>query len=105
MTVTNIADIVGSGALVVGAMLVIFSTRTKETIKAQAILINTQKERLDLLESQHLENARLIGELSGQLSAYKDLPLKQIAESMGLISATQKSIIELLHHNGFKPIK
>ena len=61
-------DIVGLIALVVGAILVITS----------------------------IDNAKMIGELQGQLSAYKELPLKDIAESMKTLVGTQKSIIQLL---------
>ena len=96
MSITNTIDIVGSIALVMGAALVIISRTTKETISQQTILIAAQKERLDLLEQQHIENARKIGEMQGQLQAYKELPLKQIAESLNALAINQESIIKLL---------
>lgn len=114
MTLTNSMDIIGSIALVGGALLVLLSNRNKAATEAQNRLIQAQKDRLDILEKQHIESAKLIGQLQGQLTAYKDLPLKEIAHSMKAISEGQKttevimqtiatgqaSIIEILKANG-----
>jgi len=97
MTITNAIDVTGSIALVIGAVLFILSRTTKDTIRQQTILISAQKERLDLLELQHVENARKIGEMQGQLQAYKELPLKQIAESLNALAINQESIIKILN--------
>lgn len=99
MNLTNYIDIIGSVALVAGAVLVIISRSTKDTIKQQSVLIDAQKDRLDLLERQHIENAKKIGQLEGQLNAYKELPLKQIASSLKSLSENQRSIIDILNKN------
>lgn len=69
---------------------------TKETIRQQSELIATQKERLDLLEKQHIENAKAIGQLQGEINAYKKIPLDNIAKSIKQIAETNKQILILV---------
>jgi len=84
-----------------GAIYALFKSQTtKETIKQQANLITVQKERLDLLEEQHIENAKAIGELQGQVNAYKKIPLEKIATSIKDIAETNKQILEILTKEG-----
>lgn len=72
----------------------VFKDRTTRTIiEQQATLIATQKERLDLLEQQHIENAKAIGELQGEVNAYKKIPLEKIAKSIEQIAKTNESIL------------
>jgi len=87
----------------VGAILVIRSQSLKETIKQnkalseqQAILIETYRERLDLLEQQHIENAKQIGQLQGEINAYKKIPLDNIAKSLKQIATTNTEILKMV---------
>ena len=59
-------------------------------------LIEAQKQRLDLLEKQHIENAQAIGQLQGEISAYKKIPLENIAKSIKQIAETNKQILQLV---------
>ena len=72
------------------------SQTTRETIKQQSELIAAQKERLDLLEKQHIENAQAIGQLQGEIAAYKKIPLENIAKSIKQIAETNKQILTLV---------
>ncbi len=75
---------------VVGAITVIFSRVKTENLK-------DLKERVDILEKdreesrvQHIENQKAISNLEGQLSTYKQIPLKSIAQSLKDLSESQK---------------
>jgi len=72
------------------------SQTTREIIKQQSELIEAQKQRLDLLEKQHIENAQAIGQLQGEISAYKKIPLENIAKSIKQIAETNKQILQLV---------
>lgn len=86
-----------------GLAAIIFSVfksqTTKETIRQQNELINAQKERLDLLEKQHIENVKAIGALQGEINAYKKIPLDNIAKSLKQIAETNKHILQLIDNN------
>lgn len=100
MNIQDIVRLVEAAILVAGVLGVIYavfkSQTTKETIRQQQDLITTQKERLDLLEKQHIENAKAIGELQGQVNAYKKIPLEKIATSIENIAESNKQILEIL---------
>lgn len=60
---------------------------------------NDLKERVDILEKereearkQHLENQRAIASLEGQLKTYKEIPLKQIADSLAKLADSNAQI-------------
>lgn len=61
------------------------------------------KERVDILEhkledahKQHVENQKAISNLEGQLQTYKEIPLKQIANSLTELSASNGQILAVL---------
>jgi septal ring factor EnvC (AmiA/AmiB activator) len=61
------------------------------------------KERVEILERerdearvQHVENQKAIANLEGQLSTYKEIPLKQIAESLQELSKSNEKILTVL---------
>ena len=97
MIISNVIDLIGSITLVAGAVLIVISRNTKDTIRQQSMLIQAQKERLDLLEEQHIENVKRISELQGSLNSYKELPLQHIADSMEKLALIQESIMETLN--------
>lgn len=105
------AEILGVIAGVAGviALIWLFVRRNISTDvqKNQTELIQTLKDRLDIMETEnkelkksHIENARNIGELQGQVKVLRDIPLKEIAESMAKVSQSQEHIIQLLKSNG-----
>lgn len=106
MTSQDILRII-EGTLVVAGVAAVFyavfkSTTTKEVIRQQNEVISIQKERLDLLESQHLENVKAIGELQGEINAYKKIPLDKIAKSIQQIATTNAKILTLIKEKSAK---
>lgn len=89
-------DVIGIIILIAGAILVVRSQNLKDTIKQQATLIETYKDRLDLLEKQHIENAKQIGALQGEINAYKKIPLDNIANSLKQIAKTNSEILKMV---------
>lgn len=94
-------SIIGYIALVIGAILTIFSRLPKQTIENQKDLIETYEKRLKALEDQsaedrknHLEQVKAIADLQGQIKVYKELPLQEMATAMQEISRVNKGIAE-----------
>lgn len=98
MTPQELLKIIEGTAVVAGIAAVFFAVlkdkTTKEVIRQQNEVIQAQKERLDLLEKQHIDNAKAIGELQGEVNAYKKIPLEKIAKSIEQIAKTNKVIYE-----------
>lgn len=82
-------SIAGFISLVIGSILTVVSRIPNQTIENQKALIDTYEKRLKALEDQrtedhkqHVENAKAIAELQGQLKAYKEIPLKKLADAV-----------------------
>ena len=91
-----IRDIIGFGALVAGAVLILMS-------KVKTDNLNDLKERVAILEQereearkQHVENQKAIAHLEGQLATYKEIPLKSIAKSLDELSKSNGKILSRL---------
>jgi hypothetical protein len=104
MTTQEIVRIIEATLVVAGVAAVFYavfkSTTTKEIIRQQNEIISIQKERLDLLEAQHIENAKAIGELQGEINAYKKIPLEKIAKSIHQIATTNAKILTIIKEEG-----
>lgn len=100
MTPQEIIKIVEGTIVVAGVVAIFFAVfkdkTTKEIIRQQNEVISAQKERLDLLEKQHIENAQAIGQLQGEVNAYKKIPLEKIANSIEKIANTNKQILDVV---------
>ena len=93
---TNFLSIIGYLVGVAGAITVVFS-------KVKTDNLNDLKERVAILESerefarqQHIENQKAISNLEGQLSTYKEIPLKSIAKSLDKLSKSNGKILSRL---------
>lgn len=89
-------NILGIISLVGGAYLVLMS-------KIKTDNLNDLKERVAILESerefarqQHIENQKALSNLEGQLSTYKEIPLKSIAKSLDELSKSNGKILSRL---------
>ena len=89
-------NILGIISLVGGAYLVLMS-------KIKTDNLNDLKERVEILESerefarqQHIENQKALSNLEGQLSTYKEIPLKSIAKSLDELSKSNGKILSRL---------
>ena len=104
------------GIIVVGGVGSVFyavfkSRTTKDIIANQTTLIDTLKKRIDAaidenkeLRQLHIANEKSIAELRGQVSVYKELPLKELADSMQQIASTQDKILSQLKKNTTKQV-
>lgn len=93
-------NILGIISLVGGAYLVLMS-------KIKTDNLNDLKERVAILEKerefarqQHIENQKAISNLEGQLSTYKEIPLKSIAKSLDELSKSNGKILSRLEKSG-----
>lgn len=115
-----ISVIISSVFLIASSVLVMRSKIPKQTIESQKELIEAYEKRIKNLEDlrqedhkQHVENAKAIAELQGQLKAYKEIPLKKLATAvekteqenvlkfqiLQQIAQTQEEILRLIKEN------
>lgn len=79
--------VVGSEIIagIVLAALFVKSRIPKETIEQQGKLIEALTARQTELLAAHVANEKAISELQGQIKVYKELPLRQIADSLKIL--------------------
>lgn len=89
-------DIIGFGALVAGAVLILMS-------KVKTDNLNDLRDRVKILEEereearrQYQKNQKAIANLEGQLATYKEIPLKSIAKSLNELSKSNNLILNRL---------
>lgn len=85
--------IVVSAEIITGiilAVLFIKSRIPKETIEQQGKLIEALTARQTELLAAHVANEKAISELQGQIKVYKELPLRQIADSLKILETLPK---------------
>jgi hypothetical protein len=91
----NINFIVITAEVILGVALAIVYIRSqlpKQTIKQQGELITALQQRQEEqlkenkeLRDAHAQSERAIADLQGQIKVYKELPLKEIAESLQIL--------------------
>ena len=98
----NINIILNALTVVVLVVASVFATRSK--IKRDNY--NDLKERVDILERereesrmQHQESVKAIANLEGQLKTYKEIPLKQIADTLTELSTSNSQILMTLKNS------
>lgn len=80
-----------------GVIYAVFKSQTtRQTITSQKELIDTLKTQVDELRTLHIDNEKAIAKLSGQLEVYKEIPLKDIADSLKGLNETQTKILKKL---------
>jgi len=94
--------IIGYIGYAVGAVLIL-------TSKTKSNNLSDLKERVEILEKereyareQHIDNQKAIANLEGQLSTYKEIPLKSIAQSLQalpLIVTSNQQILDTLNRS------
>jgi phage pi2 protein 07 len=99
MTSINIEgtfSIIGYILAVVAGIIIIFGRVRNQNYK-------DLKDRVKILEddrkaaiTQHLENQKAISNLEGQLSTYKEVPLKSISESLKALTKSNQNIENIL---------
>jgi hypothetical protein len=75
---------------IAGVVYAVFrSQTTKQTISSQRDLIDTLTLQIRELRTLHEENSKEIARLTGQVEVYKEIPLKDLAE-------TNREILKIL---------
>lgn len=78
-----------------GLVYAVFKNSTvKATIQSQKELIETLTKQVSELRTLHIENEKAIAKLSGQLEVYKEIPLKDIADTLKLLHEDHKKILK-----------
>lgn len=90
MEFMQIAEI---AALVVGVGSISVSGILWKVIDAQRVRIESLEDETKACNANHIENIAKIKELEGQVAAFKDVPLKEIAKTQKDILHTQKEIL------------
>jgi hypothetical protein len=90
--VTSLSYALGVVILIGGSALVLVSRVPSRTISQLRELNAVYEQRLHILEEQNIENVKHIGELQGQVKAYKELPLRELADGMKQISQVNEGI-------------
>lgn len=93
---TVVRDVAGYLALVVGAVLVLRSRVKTENLKDLKERVEILEKEREFAREQHVENQKAISNLEGQLSTYKEIPLKQIAASLDKLSESNHNILDAL---------
>jgi hypothetical protein len=84
---------------VAGAVTIIFSRVKNENIKDLKERVEIlEKERKEALE-QHLANQKAISLLEGKLESYKEIPLRQIDDSLSKIATSNQKIFNILKNS------
>lgn len=91
--------VVGSEIIagIVLAALFVKSRIPKETIEQQGKLIEALTARQTELLAAHVANEKAISELQGQIKVYKELPLRQIADSLKILETLPAEFERISH--------
>lgn len=77
----------------------------KETIEQQGKLIEALTQRQKELLDAHVMNEKAISELQGQIKVYKELPLRQIADSLKILETLPQEFQRISDQNQEKIIQ
>lgn len=105
----NINFVVITAEVILGIVLAIIYIRSqipKQTIKQQGDLITALQQRQEEqmrenkdLRTAHSLNEKAIADLQGQIKVYKELPLKEIAESLQILEKMPEQFNKLQQEN------
>lgn len=108
----SFSNFIGVSGYVAGVAGAVFYARSKvpnQTIENYKQLAEAQEKRISALEAQvkvdrqnHLDNIKAIADLQGQLKTYKELPLREMADAMEKISATEINILAILQKSAMQ---
>lgn len=99
MVVTNFNPINDVLLLIVFVGGVIAYSRSRipsQTIKNLQDLADSQGKSITELKEGRINDARIIGDLQGQVKVYKELPLRELAEGIKEIGNSNKLILQEL---------
>lgn len=92
----GILEIIGYVGYVAGAIVILTSKTKDDNLKDLKDRVEIlEKERVEA-KDQHLQNQKAIAHLEGQLSTYKDIPLRGIDESLSKLATSNVEILKTL---------
>lgn len=75
-------EIVGYAGYIIGAVVILFSKTKSDNIKDLLERVGILEKEREYAREEHIKNKEAIKYLEGQLSTYKEIPLKSIAASL-----------------------
>lgn len=97
MQITEVAAVIIGIASASAAGILWNTVRAyKENSDALRTRIESLEDETKLCNANHIENIAKIKELQGQVDAFKDIPLKEIAHTQREILQTQKEILQFV---------
>lgn len=92
----NFMQVAEIAAIVVGVGSISVSGILWKVIDAQRVRIESLEDETKACNANHIENIAKIKELEGQVNAFKNVPLQEIAETQKDILHTQKEILAFI---------
>lgn len=93
---TDLLSITGYIIGVGGAFAILFSKTKNDNLSDLKDRVEILEQERDRAREEHLDNQRAIANLNGQLSTYKEVPLKSIASSLEQITISNAEILNTL---------
>jgi len=76
----------------------------KDIVESQELKIGTLSDDIKELRSLHTDSVKMIGQLQGELSTWKQLPIKDLAENMSFIVELQYLMAQHLNIDHLPPL-
>ena len=96
---TTAITISGYLSLVIGAVLTLMSKVKNDNLADLLQRVSILEKERDDARKQHVENQKAIANLEGQLSTYKEIPLKSIASSLSELAKSNQKILNRLDND------
>lgn len=76
----------------------------KDIVESQELKIGTLSDDIKELRALHTDSVKMIGQLQGELSTWKQLPIKDLAENMSFIVELQYLMAQHLNIDHLPPL-
>lgn len=90
-------EIIGYAGYVIGAVVILASKTKTDNIKDLMDRVQILEKERENAREQHIDNQKAIANLEGQLSTYKEIPLKSIAQSLEALPKIMDSNQKILN--------
>lgn len=77
----------------------------KDIVESQERKITVLTEDMKELRGLHTESVKMIGQLQGELSTWKQLPIKELADNMAFVVELQYLMAQHLNMDHLPPLK
>lgn len=90
-------EIIGYIGYILGAVVLLMSKTKSDNIKDLIDRVAILEKEREYSREQHVGNQKAISHLEGQLSTYKEIPLKSIADSLASLPMIVESNQQILN--------